>query len=104
MVRAVVPENPRMDGAVARISSLEDWGAHVHTLSTASGRYRLAWHEMRKLDQVQAETRQLITTAKVEIMTAVYTGEICVRCGSGNVRRTGACGTCENCGETSSCG
>ena len=33
-----------------------------------------------------------------------YTGELCVKCGSGMMVRTGTCSTCMNCGDTSSCG
>jgi hypothetical protein len=34
----------------------------------------------------------------------IGTGNICPSCGSGNLKRTGACETCQECGEKSSCG
>jgi hypothetical protein len=33
-----------------------------------------------------------------------YSGDICVRCGSDHVRRTGACLTCDLCGHNEGCG
>lgn len=32
-----------------------------------------------------------------------YTGESCTFCGSMNMRRTGSCSTCENCGSSGGC-
>lgn len=33
-----------------------------------------------------------------------FTGEMCQQCGSANVLRTGTCGTCADCGTSTSCG
>lgn len=49
----------------------------------------------------QAPTPSPVKTAPP--VTLGYTGETCRRCGSFAMRRTGACSTCEACGESGGC-
>jgi hypothetical protein len=88
-VRLVTPDNPRLDGALATVVRLAEWGAHVLTAKAGSGRFRALFSEM---DPLPNPTR------------SSPTGNPCEKCGSPNVIRTGSCVTCQDCGENSGCG
>jgi hypothetical protein len=85
-VRLVVPDNPRLDGALAVIISVETWGAHVTCPAAHTGHYRALWEEMVPLAAV----------------TDAAAGP-CDDCGSLNLLRTGTCWTCADCGKTGGC-
>lgn len=80
----VTPGNVRLHVTVATIASLPPWGAHVLAPAAATGRFRALFSEMQEL--------------------AAATGEACPKCGSFQMVRTGACITCQDCGENSGCG
>lgn len=113
-VLLVVPDNPRLHGAEAEVAMLAAWGAHVLTDAAASGRYRAAWEEMRRMQgSVCQDVRGVATVgAPREVATrtvpqgrdAGYTGNVCDRCGSARMRRSGSCETCEDCGNAGGCG
>lgn len=46
---------------------------------------------------------RLSSTPKPNGKRIEYTGECCHYCGSLNMRRTGSCSVCENCGESGGC-
>lgn len=83
-VRLVTPENERLHGTEAVIVELTQWGAHCEAPAAETGKYRAVWEEMEALVQ--------------------YVGECCAMCGSANLRWSGKCKVCENCGETGGCG
>lgn len=83
-VRLVTPDNERLNGTVAIVSQLTEWGAHCNAPAAATGEFRAAWEEMEAL--------------------VTYTGECCTCCGSVNLRWSGTCKVCENCGQSGSCG
>lgn len=90
-----VPDNQFLHGVRAVVVELADWGAHVST-SVGSGRFRAAWDEMVKVPPG--------TTARPAVKFAGYTGDVCDRCGSSRMRRSGTCLVCDCCGDTSGCG
>lgn len=83
-VRLNTPDNLRMDGTTATVKELTEWGAHLNAPAAATGQYRATWSEMQAIVE--------------------YVGECCAQCGSVNLRWSGACKLCENCGNTNSCG
>lgn len=83
-VRLVTPDNERLHGTTATVKELTEWGAHCDAPAAASGAFRATWDEMEAL--------------------VTYTGECCTCCGSINLRWSGACKVCENCGTSGSCG
>ena len=84
-VRLVTPENPRLDGAIATINQLMEWGAFCLTPAAATGQVRALWGEM-------------------ELVGEVYTGQCCAVCGGVRMRQSGTCSVCEDCGESGGCG
>lgn len=81
-----VPENPFLHGRPATIVSLEEWGAHVETPAAATGRFRALYCEMEANPPQEG-----------------MTGDVCDRCGSPNMQRSGTCLVCRDCGETTGC-
>ncbi len=99
-----VPENPRLHMAPARIVELTDWGAHVVCRAAATGRFRAGYSEMVPAHQASdglADDTAERTTAAIE---SGYSGDVCDSCGSLQMRRSGACLTCDSCGANSGCG
>jgi hypothetical protein len=90
-VRLHCPENPRLDGALAEIVALTEWGAHVATSAAGSGRFRALASEMRPVLQPVASNGQ------------TYTGDVCPTCSGSRMVRAGACATCLDCGSSSGC-
>jgi hypothetical protein len=88
-VRLVVPENPRLDGTLAQVEHLTEWGAHLLAPAAGSGRFRALFSEMVPAEQLGHQ--------------AGYDGEPCDRCGALTMRRSGACLVCDSCGATSGC-
>lgn len=82
-VKLHVPDNPRLHRQVGTILSLEEWGAYVSTRASHSGQYRASYEEMH--------------------LVVEMSGEVCVLCGSPELRRSGTCLVCVNCGTTSGC-
>ncbi len=95
-VRLVTPENSRLDGAVAIVNQIAEWGAYCNTSAAATGQFRALWSEMELASEIKLVSSN--GSSKSE-----YTGEFCVHCGSSNMRRTGTCKVCEDCGESGGC-
>lgn len=83
-VRLNTPDNARMHQTEATITGLTDWGAYLDAPAAASGQFRALWSEMERAVE--------------------YVGECCAFCGSLNLIRTGACKTCQDCGNAGGCG
>lgn len=125
-VRINNEDNPRLHGALALVIKVEEWGCHLSTLASASGRYRATWEEMTPVspnplpvdseasyDEYQPQTveaylskpktkNEMTREAKEKGFTP--SGDFCVNCGSADMVRTGACLSCLNCGTGGSCG
>lgn len=87
-VRLVTPDNPRLHGSTAKVTALQEWGAHVAVKAAATGRFRAGWDEM-----VPAE----------DVNGGGYTGDVCNACGSLRMRHNGNCLLCDDCGATNGC-
>lgn len=87
-----VPENPKLDGTEAIVDSVQEWGAFLKAPAAATGEFRAAWSEMEPL------------TVKSSKGKPKPAGEVCTQCGGVNMVRTGACLTCQDCGNNSGCG
>lgn len=84
------PDNPRLHGAPAVVERVTDWGAHVRTPASATGKYRALFSEMLVGGPAPGATG--------------YSGDFCSTCGGDRMRRTGSCLTCDDCGANSGCG
>lgn len=69
---------------------------------TDEGSHYMAQTDVRRLMPDGAATRPIDDFRAVESMQ--YTGDVCTNCGSGKMRRSGTCATCQDCGTTSGCG
>jgi hypothetical protein len=96
-VRLVVPENPRLHGAAGVVEAVTGYGAVVRTPAAGSGRFRALSEEM-------APDGGNGGGYPDRLLLPAPTGEVCGRCGGGNMIRTGACTTCGDCGESGGCG
>ena len=83
-VRLITPDNPRLDGSMAVIIKLMDWGAFCRASMAATSEFRAMWQEM-------------------ELSGSVYTGDECTHCGSIRMRWAGTCRVCEDCGTSGGC-
>lgn len=88
--------NARLEGQLAEVLEVTDWGGHVQCAAAATGRYRAHWSEMVPYDP---PPKPAAKAAKEQ----GFTGDVCGRCGSFKMRRNGACLLCADCGETSGC-
>lgn len=108
-----VPENERVHGKYATIETLTEWGAHVTTDATSTGKFRALFEEMEEI--VSASTNGVHkgelytadgkreTTTKQSARNMGYTGNICINCQGSKMRRNGTCEVCEDCGSTNGC-
>lgn len=105
MVRLVTPDNPRLDGAAAKIEAITEWGAFVKTDKAATGEFRALFSEMVPYSQVNGHHRAAAKTASIvpQIIQMGYTGNVCTLCGSFRMVRSGACEKCDDCGTSSGC-
>ena len=92
-VKLVTPDNPRLDGATARIAIVQSWGCHVLTTAASTGQFRASWDEMVPIHETNGH----------EARENGYTGDACNRCGGFRLRRTGTCSVCDDCGESGGC-
>lgn len=125
------PDNQQLHGTEATVAELTPWGAHVRAPAAATGNFRALWSEMilpqdtnghgvsiaKELREdrdpsdsygqdhtyVANRTRAMSKTSAAAL-AAGYTGDICDKCGSHRMVRTGACQTCQDCGAAGSCG
>lgn len=79
MIRMILPDNPRVNNHVGVIKEMTSYGAKVNW-NGGSGEFRLLFNEMQ---------------------FAKPTGNVCMKCGSGNQVRAGTCLLCLDCGDTS---
>lgn len=96
-VRIITPENKALNGAMAFVSKVEEWGAHLLTEAAATGRFRAAWHEMGPYGEGE-------TGGKALSVVSGFTGDICGHCGGSRMIRAGACLCCQDCGTSGGCG
>lgn len=105
-VRLVTPDNPRLNGALARIVRFgwdrdgRCWGAHVETGAAKTGRFRAHWSEMHPVDKTE-----LINPDGAFLsfnVNGTPTGKACPDCGNEMVRR-GQCPVCPVCGKEEGC-
>ncbi len=88
-VRVYCPENVRLHGTTGTILSFHDWGATLALPAAGTGRYRAGWWELEPVGESSGW------------VVANRAGEVCDRCGSLEMIRSGTCLTCSNCGTTS---
>lgn len=88
----------------ADLSELQRWARA--TLARCQDPHALPWPERQLLAVVSELARHRRRKAgKAPVPPAVVTGgEPCPRCGSMSMVRTGACLTCQACGESGGCG
>lgn len=91
-------DNPYLDGAEGSVVRVEEWGAYIVTAAAATGAYRAAWSEMILIDSYNGHSENSDSSREMG-----YSGDICQKCGGSRLRRAGACFTCEDCGDSSSC-
>lgn len=101
-------DNPYLDGAIAYVEALAEWGAFVRCPHAATGKYRALFSEMIPFPEAAvvhtslpvraADTRN---RADERAREAGYSGDACGNCGSFRMKRTGVCLCCEDCGSTS---
>lgn len=111
LVRIVTPGNVRLNGQQARVDAVTEWGAHL-TTGVGSGMFRALFSEMipwvdqkrEKRSKTTKKTPKRPASKAVAVKEQGYTGDVCERCGSMRMKRSGACLTCEDCGENSGCG
>jgi hypothetical protein len=87
-------DNPFLDGHVAEVSKVTEYGAVVLT-GVGGGQYRALFEEMLPLREA--------TPGKADSRDMGFTGDVCDKCGGANLKRNGACLLCTDCGETSGC-
>lgn len=56
IVKLVTPDNPRLDGAEALVVEVKEWGCHVETSASATGRFRALWSEMEPYAYQELQT------------------------------------------------
>lgn len=104
-VKLVLPENPWLDGQLAIVGAITDYGACVFT-KVGSGNFRALFCEMVKLEETNGEgtvkTRKVVPET-MDMTEAGYTGDVCETCGCMMMRRDGKCLRCDNCGQGSGC-
>jgi hypothetical protein len=98
VVLLVTPENPRLHKTRAVVVEVSEWGAHVKSEASATGKFRALFQEMTPLE----ESNGTCTTKKNRELG--YTGNVCDSCGSIKMVRSGTCEVCQECGRTSGCG
>lgn len=104
-VKLILPDNLHLDGQLAVVAAITDYGAYVIT-KVGSGCFRALFSEMVKLEETNGSTRKARKVVP-ETLYAVemgYTGDLCETCGCLTMKRVGTCLTCDNCGSTSGCG
>jgi hypothetical protein len=96
LVLLQVPENPRMNGTEATIETPTEWGAMLLAPAAATGKFRALYEEMLPLKITRHKT--------ITPNDHCYSGDICDKCGSTKMRRSGRCLVCEDCGDNTGCG
>jgi hypothetical protein len=96
--------NPRLYGQPALVVAVTAWGAVVQPMD-GGPTFRAGWDEM-KLQGGDEDGREAADPGRNGSMNGSYrprdmgyTGDICPRCGSSKVRRSGKCAVCEECGD-----
>src|ERR1700730_13380487 len=98
-VKLVTPDNPYLDGHIAIVYELTDYGAVVYT-RVGTGQFRALLSEMVKLEHTNGHGK-----SSAKSIEQGYTGEMCDTCGEFKMKRVGTCLTCDTCGTTAgSCG
>lgn len=115
-VMVFTPENPRLHGTEATVKETYQWGAVLYAPAAGSGEFRALWEEMRPMQETVRKVPTPLDSAELgerflaaapeptDLRDAGYTGDICDKCGSGRVLRSGPCLKCVNCGEAGGCG
>lgn len=103
-VRLVLPDNPLLDGQVAVVASVRDWGAYLIT-KVGGGGFRALFAEMVKIEETNGKRPKKAPDTDVIAPRHVgYTGDVCENCMGCRMVRVGTCLRCEDCGSTSGCG
>lgn len=105
LVKLVLPDNEYLDGQLAVVAAVTDYGACVIT-KVGSGSFRALFAEMVKLADINSDGTRKVKRIVPETMNATdmgYTGDLCETCGCMMMRRDGKCLRCDNCGTGSGC-